>query len=369
VLGMGVATFGPTLGGLAAHTGSTLAQISIVFTARSFGYMIGSIIGGRLYDRMRGHPVIALGYGAMAVLLVLTPLMTQLPLLVLVLVLLAFFDGIVDVGCNTLLVWAHSGNVGAVMNALHFFFGVGALIAPVLAAQVILSTHDVHWVYWAIALLAIIPAIVHLRTPSPARIQHTPETASETAPSQRENMRLTIIIALFFVAIVAVETGFSDWIASYAIAVDFGDAARAAELTAVFWAGFTAARLLSIPLATKINMRTMLLANLGICGAFTIFMLIFSRTPLALIIGAFGVGFGVAPLFPVMISYAESRMAITGKATSIFLVGSSLGGMTIPFLIGQMFERSGPTTMLWAVLIGTVAATTVFAIVERIKDS
>ncbi len=58
-LGMAGVTLGPTLQGLATHTNTRLNEISILFVARSSGYMAGSFIGGRLYDRMPGHPVIA----------------------------------------------------------------------------------------------------------------------------------------------------------------------------------------------------------------------------------------------------------------------------------------------------------------------
>ena len=58
-LGLAGVIVGPTLQGLAAHTGATLAQISALFTLRSLGYMIGSYLSGRIYDRVAGNPVIA----------------------------------------------------------------------------------------------------------------------------------------------------------------------------------------------------------------------------------------------------------------------------------------------------------------------
>jgi FHS family Na+ dependent glucose MFS transporter 1 len=48
-LGMFSAVLGPTLPGLAAHTRTDLSHISILFAARSAGYMMGSFLGGRLY--------------------------------------------------------------------------------------------------------------------------------------------------------------------------------------------------------------------------------------------------------------------------------------------------------------------------------
>ena len=62
---------GPSLGDLAARTNSTLRQIGILFTAGWLGYLIGALLGGRLYDRVIGHPVMAASLVVMAVALVL----------------------------------------------------------------------------------------------------------------------------------------------------------------------------------------------------------------------------------------------------------------------------------------------------------
>ena len=54
-LGLVTASLGPTLPGLAENTGTLLSEISYLFTTRSMGYLIGSFLGGRLYDRIKGH--------------------------------------------------------------------------------------------------------------------------------------------------------------------------------------------------------------------------------------------------------------------------------------------------------------------------
>jgi len=287
-------------------------------------------------------------------------------LLALVLVFLRVADGVIDVGCNTLLVWAHKdNNIGPYMNALHFFFGIGAFFTPILAAQVLATTGDVHWVYWILALAVVIPAIVQLRTPSPRHVAST--TARHTRPP--EDMRFVLLIGVFFFAIVGMEATFAGWIASYAVAVGFGDEARAAVLASVFWGGFTLARLLSIPLATRVSARAMLWLNLAGCAFFAALMIIFVPAEFAMWAGAFGIGFCIAPLFPTMISFAETRMAITGKVTSVFLAGSSIGGMTLPWIIGQVFVPVGPVTMVWAVFAFAFLAAAVIIVVQRAHKS
>ncbi len=55
LLGLTMAAEGPTLLKLAEHTASTLDQISLIFFFGSLGYLVGSYISGRVYDRVSGH--------------------------------------------------------------------------------------------------------------------------------------------------------------------------------------------------------------------------------------------------------------------------------------------------------------------------
>jgi fucose permease len=43
-----------------------------------------------------------------------------------------------------------------------------------------------------------------------------------------------------------------------------------------------------------------------------------------------------------MISFAGRHIVITGRITGWFFMMSSLGGMFLPWLIGQFFESIGP---------------------------
>ena len=154
-LGLASASLGPTLGGLAQHTRTRLSEISFLFTARALGYLIGSLAGGRLYDRVPGHLVMAGVLIVMAVMLALAPIMPLLWLLTIVLLVLGMGEGAVDVGGNTLLVWTHRSAVGPYMNGLHFAWGVGAFLAPIIVAQAVLTSGDITWAYWVLAMLML----------------------------------------------------------------------------------------------------------------------------------------------------------------------------------------------------------------------
>lgn len=364
-LGLSTGSVGPSLANLAVHTGVALAAISIVFTARSLGYMIGSLISGRAYDRIKGHPIIVMACALLASMFIATPLITQLWPLVAAMFVLSLAEGAIDVGGNTLVVWTIPGNVTPFMNALHFFFGVGAFISPIIIAQSITLTGDVNWAFWAIGLLTLPMLVWHLRVPSPAH-----PTSAIAGVESRPAMRwpLVLLIAVYFFLYVGMEIAYGGWIASYAVAIGYGDAAAAAVLTSAFWGALTVGRLLSIPIGSRFKPSTILWADLILCGGFVVLMLFGHGATWVLWAGTIGIGVGMATMFPTMISYAETRMKITGKVTSIFLTGSSIGGMTLPLFTGLLFESAGPQIMLWVVLVATILTALSFVMVTLVAN-
>jgi fucose permease len=73
-------------------------------------------------------------------------------------------------------------------------------------------------------------------------------------------------------------------------------------------------------------------------------------------LGSIGIGLSIASLYPTTIAFAGSRMAITGRVTGWFFVGSGAGGMILPWLIGQLFEPVGPHVAMLAILADLILA-------------
>ncbi|MEI2692738.1 MAG: MFS transporter [Anaerolineae bacterium] len=108
--------------------------------------------------------------------------MPSLWLLAALMLVMGLAAGSIDVGGNTLLVWIHGDQAGPRMNALHFFFGVGALLAPIFVAQAIGLTGGVTWAYWLLALLVLPAMVLFLRLPSPVAPARIAQARSEPIP-------------------------------------------------------------------------------------------------------------------------------------------------------------------------------------------
>lgn len=358
VLGIVTASLGPTLPGLAAQTGSLLSQISILFTTRSLGYLMGSFLGGRWYDRVKGHPLMGGALVWMAAALSLIPVIPRIWILAFVLMLVGIGEGLLDVGGNTLIVWLHRNKVGPFMNGLHFFFGIGAFLSPILVAQMILLNGGIGGTYWLFALLILPVGVWIFRLPSPTAAATHP--LEKTVP--RTNYGLVFGIVVFMALYVGAEVSFSSWIYTYGLTRGI-DEIHAAYLTSVFWGAFTLSRLVSIPVSARWRPSRLLTANFlgAVLSLGAIFFWPEDRT--LLWIATFGIGFSIAPVFPTMLTFAGNRMAITGRVTGYFFLGATVGGMFLPWFIGQGFEKIGPQFAIHAILTDLLLAAFVFAVI------
>jgi FHS family Na+ dependent glucose MFS transporter 1 len=350
-LGMTQAIIGPALPWLARNTTSRLDQVSVIFIASSLGYMAGSQIGGWTYDRIQGHRVQALALLAISLGISLVPMQSSLWLLVAILFLLGISQGTLDAGGNTLLTWIHGEKLGPYMNGLHFFFGVGSFLAPLIFARMVLVTSNIHWAYWLIALLILPISTWMWFLPSP------PIRRRITAVSEDGSINgLFLLIVLFFVFTVGLELGFGNWIYTFSSQLNLTDETGAAYLTSAFWGALSVGRLIGIGISSRFHPRFILLADMiGCLFAFTIIFL-WPSSLLALWIGTIMMGLSIASVFATGLAFADQHVSLSGVMTGWILVGGGVGGMVIPWLIGQLFERVGPRITMPVLLVNNLIA-------------
>ncbi|MBN2499116.1 MAG: MFS transporter [Anaerolineales bacterium] len=365
-LGITSSAYGPTLPELSANTGVSLKTLAWLFTGSSIGYMLGSLIAGQLYDRIKPHLVITIALFVVAGITALVPTLSIFWLLLAVTVISGFAGGSVDVGGNTLLVWVHREKVGPFMNALHFFFGVGATLSPAIIAFVRNRTDGITWAYWTLALIMLPVAFLASGVKSPTSVAEDHSAAEQKG---KLNYLLVFAIMLFFFLYVGSEIGFGAWIFTYATKLELANETAASLMTSAFWGALTLGRLVAIPIAAKVRPRYILLGDTLGCLLSIAVILIWPGSVTALWIGACGLGFAMASMFPTMMTMAESRLTLTGRVTSLFFLGVSLGSMSLPWLMGQLIDSQGPRSLIYIVLTGVSLILGVYALLMALSKN
>ena len=362
-LGLTTGSLGPTLPSLSEQTQVGLSSISYVFTARSVGYLLGSVRAGKLFDRRPGNQVMAAMLLTMSIMMALVPLASRLWLLLIAMFILGAAEAGLDVGANTLLAWVHGNRVAPLMNALHSFFGVGALIAPLIVAQTVLFKLPATDSYFVLTFLLLPVAAFTLRSRGP--LAATPEKHAGPANANR---RMVFLIAAFLFLYVGAEVGFAGWIFTYTLNLKLSSATTAAYVVSLFWGSLTLGRMLTIPVAAHFRSQTILISGLAGSLLSLVVMLLKPGSFAATLIGTTGLGLSMASIFPTTLSFAGNRMKMTGRVTGWFVFGASAGSMLIPLAIGQSFEAVGPRVVVFVTTATLLAAVCVLAVVIRTSN-
>lgn len=363
LLGLMLTSIGPSLDALRDQSGSTTEAIALLFAANSLGYIAGSLLAGRLYGRFVGHRVLTGALLMLAGATLTVPGLDSLGLLLVAFAVIGIPLGVIDVGGNTLLVWLFRGDVPPYMNALHLSFGVGAFIGPLVFDRFAVATGNAASTFWLFAALMVPVALWLARLPSP----DSPGAARPAADGRsvlRRHAWLIGLIALFFFMHMGGEMAFGGWIYTYA------DEATGSETTArlinsMFWGGLVVGRLVAIPLALRLSPRAMLqLDLLGAVASLALLVALPDSIP-ALWIGTIGFGFSIASMVASSFNLAERAMPITSQVSAAFLVGGSLGAMTLPWLAGQLIAPFGSLSVVYLTGMAMLGAWALFAIIVR----
>lgn len=289
----------------------------------------------------------AAALGLMAVATFTIPSLGSLTMLVAVFVMIGLAIGLIDVGGNTLIVWLHREDVPPYMNALHLFWGLGAFLAPLLIARVDLATGQALVSYRWFAVVMVPFAIWVALIPSPSAPPDVGAGVSTYALGP--HVFFVAVMAVLFFAHVGAELSFGGWIFSYAKALQIGPDMTARVLNSIFWGGLVVGRLLAIPLSLRLTARAMIQIDLVGAGLGLVMLAVFSEWAPSLWIGTALFGMSIASMFASCINYTAEHVPVTSQVTALFLVGASIGSMTLPWLTGRLFDTTGAEAVLYVV--------------------
>ncbi|XP_067929275.1 uncharacterized protein [Watersipora subatra] len=141
-VGLALAIPGPTLNYLRCQVGATIQTISYIFPARSLGYLVGSAAGGFLFDKLEKqvNALVSLALILAGLTIALAPWTTSLLALCVLLFVTSAFLSLLDTDGNMLLHRKLEQDSGPYLQLLHVAFGLGACIAPLVAAPLLSST-------------------------------------------------------------------------------------------------------------------------------------------------------------------------------------------------------------------------------------
>jgi fucose permease len=230
---------------------------------------------------------------------------------------------------------------GVVMSLMSVAFGLGSILGP--AAIGVIGSHRYAWLLGACGPLSLVVAALV------SRVQFEPEPGHQNMSQARDsssNLNLALIgFVILSFTYVAAEGSISFWGATHLREARGFSADGAAFLLSFFWIALTVGRALSAPVAMRVSSQDIILGGLALSLAA---LLLVQVTPFGYVLA----GLFFAPVFPAGLVWL-GRVSHDQRATSAFLVASSLGSLVSAPMVGALVQGFGPEVIPWAITVFT----------------
>ena len=332
VYGVIAALLGTVMPNFTAMFGLTGEQNGNIAFAQGLGLVIASLLVGPLIDT-RGKKTALLG-GLTLVTIALAGLpsaggFTQLMLLYFV---LGLGGGIIVTGANALASDVSESRRASTLNFLNLFFGLGGLLTPFLAAN-LLNGDTAKLCYFGAGLGAIaLVANIVAKIPPPSGERGFKMSEIGIILSRP----VLYLLALFLFLYIACEVGVWNWLASYLISRNIDKAKALNILSLGFALGLLVGRVVVSRILIKISSITVTLAAAGLM-AITTYMMLQSSDATMAGIAVFCAGLAMAPVFPTTLAMvADAFPRGTATAMGIVMTCGWLGLMVSSPIIGAV---------------------------------
>jgi fucose permease len=331
-----------------ADYGVDEATIGLTFFASSAGFMLAGATTGALLHRLHVRLALVIGVAAYALGALAMAARPAFAVLVAVQVLVGYGTGNLEAVLNVYLTGLPDSTT--LLNRLHAFFGVGALLGPLLAAWLLqyLSWTSV----WLVLGALCVPLAAGFLLAYPRRAP-TAERADEPRPTGvfAAAMRSPAVVfgALFLAVYVGLEIGVGTWAFTYLVQEHGEPGVVAGYTVSGYWFGLTLGRFLISPIATRAGMSAPAMATACLVGVTAGAALLWAVPTAALATAGFVLlGFFLGPLFPTAMAVTPQLVPPRLVATAIGVMNgvSLLGGSVLPWLAGWLAQHVGIYTLL-----------------------
>ncbi len=359
LIGMVGGANGVLLPSLSAFYSVGDAVIGFLFLVSSLGYFLSALSSGLLTEQLGLRWMLLLG--AATFLLGMLAFGLKLPYILLLpaRLMLGFGIGMLETGLNIYVTALPRHTI--LLNYLHAFYGVGALVGPLVASLILALSWGWNSVYLLLTGLSL-PLLLGFGVLYGPAYLDMPVREDESVASEnvlRAVLRLPVVwlAALFLLVYVGVEVSLGNWSYSFLLDTRHQGTVLAGEIVSGYWLGLTLGRFLLQNLAQRLGMSTKGLMYFCVTGAAIGLLLIWFVPASAMAaVGFCFIGFSLGPIYPLTVAITPKLVpARLGPSAIGLLVSVSIVGLALfPWVAGVLAQTLGIWTLLPYTLVLTV---------------
>jgi fucose permease len=302
IYGMIAATLGTVLPNLSERFDLTPEQNGNIALAQAIGLIIASLCIGPIVDNKGKKTGLVLGLGLITLALFALPSSTGYGMIMAFFLLMGLGGGMVVTGANALVSDINPQKRASTLNLLNLFFGLGGLLTPFVAAN--LLGGDAFLLLYVVAALTVVTFLVHVTTAMPPP---TGERGFKVSEAGEVLGRPALwLLSLFLFLYVAAEVGVWNWLARHLVAQGIPESTALNILSLGFALGLLVGRVVVSPILMKVQASYVTLFS-SVAMAVTTYWMLQTTDPTMAGVAVFCAGLAMAPVFP-------TTLAMTGDA-------------------------------------------------------
>lgn len=333
--GLAAGVTGPILYLIRAEFGMTYAQTGRLLSIQNLVILLMMAAAGYLLDRLGKKALLLTGGALLASGLLGSVWSWDYASLIAFSVVWCVGYGFWAVGFNAVCA-DMNGNGGNAMNRLHFFYGIGAVLAPITSTVCIAVSGNWRTVFILPCALALGVFILLARLPAESR----PPKHAGRPPVPIRNGYLWVS-GIFAFVYVSIEVAVQGWLPTFWSVTMPQGLVPATLITTFFWAAVTAGRYLTGKIVDRVRL-SRYLVTVSLATAAVSFLWLFVHWEPAVYVVILIMGLLIGGVYPTIMASTNARFpGMSGVVASFISTVSGIAGFLLPNVIGGVADAFG----------------------------
>jgi len=366
LIGANDGALGVLIPSMRLHYGVDKATIGLLFLFQTVGYLVAAFNSGLLVEKLGNRRFLVLGVVSFLLGVGTLSLMPQFMVILIMMLPLGFGVAIIDAGLNTYI--ASMPRNAALLNYLHAFYGIGALLGPLIASTILAirwGWNSVYIVWIGMSLVLLIGFQLVFREENISQREDTATRPESNVLVAALSVPMVWIAALFMLIYVGAEVSVGSWTYSFLTEERHAPILLAGWMVSGYWIGLTLGRLTLARVTLRIGSERLILGCLVgvvIGGLFVWLLPVYAVSAVGL--GLIGFSFG--PIYPTTIALISDRVSgrILPSVIGFMVSLGSIGAAICPWLAGLLAQRFGLWSLMPYVIILTAAMVLLWRVLQ-----
>ncbi|KAI0141555.1 major facilitator superfamily domain-containing protein [Xylariaceae sp. FL1272] len=354
VIGTNAAAYGALIPYIQTDYNLTYTLVSLIFLSPVVGHTVSALLNNWVHELWGQRGVALISSGCHVVAYAIMAVHPPYPLLVIAFLISGFGDAVGNAGWHVFI--GNLDNATQLLGFLNGFFGIGGVIAPLIATSFIVTAgqrwNTFYYFMLGLAVLELVSTVACFWSSTGSAYRaaivsdglgnESKNATLKEALISRPSARLTWLCSLFLVGYAGIEVALGGWIVDFMIHVRHGSEFASGITATGFWLGITVGRFVLCFVTPKI----------GDSLASTIYLVLIIGLELTFwlvphfIISAVTIGFQgffLGPLFPAVVVVMSKLLPRRLHVSALgFATAFGSGGATVlPFAIGAIAQVKG----------------------------